>query len=122
MTTNDLLEYFEDNEEEFIEVIEELDDYNGYLADDRYYDMDEFDYILSDKSPSTIVEMLSDDFNICDEYFRFGMYGLESADFKDYSEYLEYWFIDEIIKLRDHLCLSEEVEAIIDSIDDEEAA
>ena len=121
MTTNDLLEYFEDNEEEFIEVIEELDDYNGYLADDRYYDMDEFDYILSDKSPSTIVEMLSDDFNICDEYFRFGMYGLESADYRDYSEYMEYWFIDEIIKLRDHLCLSEEVEAIIDSIDDEAA-
>lgn len=34
--------YFEENEEEYNEVIEDLDSYNGYLGDDRYYNM----YIL----------------------------------------------------------------------------
>lgn len=36
-----VLEYFQDNEDEFIDAIEELDSYNGYLGDDRYYSMDE---------------------------------------------------------------------------------
>ena len=33
--------YFEENEDDFISVIEDLDSYNGYLGDDRYYCMDE---------------------------------------------------------------------------------
>lgn len=35
--------YFEENEEIFNACIEELDSYNGYLGDDRYYPMDELD-------------------------------------------------------------------------------
>ena len=36
-----VLEYFKENEDEFNDIIEDLDNYNGYLGDDRYYEMDE---------------------------------------------------------------------------------
>lgn len=45
MPNNDLrdalMSYFEENEDDFNDSIEELDSYNGYLGDDRYYSMDE---------------------------------------------------------------------------------
>ena len=47
--------YFEDNTEEFNETIEELDSWNGYLGDDRYYYMDELaDFYLPAFTVSTI--------------------------------------------------------------------
>lgn len=36
-----VIEYFKDNEEEYIRTIETLDGYNGYLGDDRYYEMED---------------------------------------------------------------------------------
>ena len=39
--TKEIIEYFKNNEEIFNECIEELDNYNGYLGDNRYYFMDE---------------------------------------------------------------------------------
>lgn len=46
---NQVLDYFKDNEDEFIDAIEELDNYNGYLGDDRYFSMDDLaeNYISS---------------------------------------------------------------------------
>ena len=38
--------HFAENEDEFNVSIEELDSYNGYLGDDRYYSMDDL-YELS---------------------------------------------------------------------------
>ena len=35
-----IVEYFKENESVFNDCIEELDSYNGYLGDDRYYSMD----------------------------------------------------------------------------------
>lgn len=37
----DILTYFEENEDTFTACLEELDSYNGYLGDDRYFDMEE---------------------------------------------------------------------------------
>lgn len=43
----ELKDLFEDNTELFNEAIEELDSYNGYLGDDRYYYMEEIDELFS---------------------------------------------------------------------------
>lgn len=37
----DILAYYKENENAFINSVEELSDYNGYLGDDRWEDMDE---------------------------------------------------------------------------------
>lgn len=39
--TADIIAFFKGNEDIFNEAIEELDAYNGYLGDDRYFTMDE---------------------------------------------------------------------------------
>lgn len=33
---NDILGYLRDNEDDFVELMEELDSWNGYLGDDRW--------------------------------------------------------------------------------------
>lgn len=71
-------------------------DANSYM-EDYIYSMSEFDDLLSCKTPTQILESVSSDFSINDEYFRDTMYGLESGnsiedlmqvDFDDLAEYL----------------------------------
>jgi len=136
MKRTELLNFFADpaNEELFIETIEELDSYNGYLGDDRYYDMymiDEFAlgsntsevleraYFGYDEDTST--ENSKTEFNPMRDYFRFNGYGnLVSADYKDYSDKLDEWFIDDLIDNAYRLCLDEKVEEFIYKIQQSE--
>lgn len=39
-TIKKIIAYFEENESVFNDCIEELDSWNGYLGDDRYYEME----------------------------------------------------------------------------------
>ena len=39
-TIEKIIEYFNDNPDQFNACIEELDSYNGYLNDSRYYEME----------------------------------------------------------------------------------
>ena len=41
--TREIIEYFKNNEDIFNDCMEELDSYNGYLGDNRYYLMDELE-------------------------------------------------------------------------------
>lgn len=117
--------YFEANEEEFITVIEELDGYNGYLGDDRYYNMDELDEMLYGLTPSEVLARTfyggDDDtkdangnrgeFNPNREYFYYNGYGnLVSTDYKDYSCHLDNYFVDELI---DNACYLYEIPAAV---------
>jgi hypothetical protein len=122
MDKMDVLNWLEDNEDEFNDAIEELDSWNGYLGDDRWYEMSEFDELMCHLSPSDIVASLDDSFNINDWYFRYGVYGVESADYKDYSDYLGEGFVDDLVENKDHLCLDKELEEMLDKLadDDEE--
>jgi hypothetical protein len=106
--------YFEANEEEFITVIEELDSYNGYLGDDRYYNMDELDEMLYGLTPSEVLARTfyggDDDtkdanghrgeFNPNREYFYYNGYGnLVSTDYKDnYNYHLDNYFVENLIE------------------------
>ena len=51
----ELKDLFEEDNTLFNETIEELDSYNGYLGDDRYYFMEEIDELLSDYNATDIL-------------------------------------------------------------------
>ena len=130
--------YFEENEEDFNEVIEALDSYDGYLGDDRYYYMDELDELFSNMKPSEVLqrtfyghdadtwhtdshgEKEYGEFNPNREYFTFNGYGnLVSADYKDYSAHLDNYFVEDLIENADNLYeIPEEVQEIIDNIEE----
>ena len=99
-----IIEYFEENESVFESCIEELDSYNGYLGDDRYYCMEELADLYAGADPIEILQRAfygydsetwhTDShgekeygaFNPNRDYFTFNGYGnLVSADYKDYS-------------------------------------
>lgn len=124
-------EYFENNEEEFDEAIEELDSYNGYLGDDRYYYMEELDEFYHGTAPSELLMLVyyghdeesgeSSEFCPNREYFRYNGYGnLVSADYKDYSDHLDDYFVEEYIdNIADMWNIPSEVQEIIDAIEEE---
>lgn len=111
-TAEKIIIYFKEHEELFNDCIEELDSYNGYLGDDRYYCMDELDELYDSTEPSEILcrayygrdddtyttdesgNKTYGEFNPNREYFYFNGYGnLVSSDYKDYSKHLDDWTI-----------------------------
>ena len=114
---NKIIEWFENNEEVFNECIEELDSWNGYLGDDRYYPMDELNEHLNGQDPIYILERafyghdddswITDEhgrkehreFNPNREYFYYNGYGnLVSTNYKDYSDKLDHFFVETLAK------------------------
>lgn len=112
-TTEKIIIYFKEHEELFNDCIEELDSYNGYLGDGRYYCMYELDELYNSTEPIEILRRAyygyDDDtyttdasgnktfgeFNPNREYFYFNGYGnLVSSDYKDYSAHLDEWAIE----------------------------
>lgn len=127
--TADIIEYFKNNEDIFNDCMEELDSYNGYLSDDRYYSMDELDELHNGIEPSELLrraffgydeETCTTDrdgyktygaFNPNRDYFRYNGYGnLVSADYKDYTVMLDKYAVESMSENR----------CYIDSIDDNE--
>lgn len=127
--TADIIEFFENNEDIYNEAIEELDGYNGYLGDDRYFSMDELDELHNGTEPSELLrraffgydeETYTTDrdgnktygaFNPNRDYFRYNGYGnLVSADYKDYSGQLDKYAVESMSENRSY----------IDSIDNDE--
>ena len=122
-----IIEWFVQHEDVFNDCIEELDCYNGYLGDDRYYCMDELDELYCDCKPSEILARAfygydedsytvdqygrreHDSFNPNRDYFRFNGYGnLVSADYKDYSDHIDHWAVEKMSDYRNY----------VDTIDD----
>jgi hypothetical protein len=128
-----LMELFESNEELFNQTIEELDGYNGYLGDDRYYNMDMLSDFYSGTDPIELLNRayfgydsetwhtdssgnkIYGSFNPNREYFSYNGYGnLVSSDYKDYSIFLDDYFIDAVIDNQDHLYLDDEILKILE--------
>lgn len=132
-----LKELFEQDEELFNTTIEELDSYNGYLGDDRYYSMYELNEFFNGSEP---IEMLNrayfgrdddswhtdssgnkiyDSFNPNREHFTFNGYGnLVSSDYKDYTYLLDDYFIESLIENYLNLCLDDEIIKIIETFEE----
>ena len=119
---NKIIEFFNDNEEIFNSCIEELDGYNGFLGDDRYYDMDDLDEFYSDTKPLDLLYRVFygrdddtwtidahgdkhyDEFNPNRSYFYYNGYGnLVSSDYKDYSGRLDHYAVEEMSENRRYL-------------------
>ena len=136
----DIIEYFEENEDIFNECIEDLDSYNGYLADDRYYPMQDLDEILYGNDATTLLQRayfghdedswhvdssgnkIYDSFNPNREYFYFNGYGnFVSADYKDYSAFLDSYCIESMQKYRNNIYAiddNEDLSRLFDELDE----
>jgi hypothetical protein len=79
-------EILEDYDELFNNVCEDLDDWDGFLGDDRLYQMGELEDLYSGTSLIDFIELIEgNEFNVNDEYFYHDIYGLHSTDDKDYK-------------------------------------
>ena len=132
---NAIIEYFKENEETFNDCIEQLDGYNGYLGDDRYYEMEMLDEFYSDEKPleilyrvfygydeETSTENNHTEFNPNRDYFRYNGDGNPvSADYKDYSDHLDHWAVEEMAGNRvyiDAIDDDTELSALFDALDE----
>lgn len=140
-TIKKIIAYFEENDEIFNACIEELDSYNGYLNDDRYYSMDELDELYSGTEPLEILRRayygrdddtwttdasgnkIYGEFNPNREYFTFNGYGnLVSSDYKDYSAHLDHYAIEEMSDNRyyiDTIDDNDELSALFDELEED---
>lgn len=138
--TADIIAFFQEHEDIYNDAIEELDGYNGYLGDDRYFSMDELDELYSGTEPSEILlrayygydeETYTTDssgnktygeFNPNREYFRYNGYGnLVSADYKDYSGQLDNYAVESMSENRpyiDSIEHSDELAALFDELEE----
>lgn len=137
--TADIIEYFKNNEDVFNDCMEELDSYNGYLSDDRYYSMDELDELHNGTEPSELLrrafygydeETYTTDrdgnktygaFNPNRDYFRYNGYGnLVSADYKDYTGQLDKYAVESMSENRlyvDSIEQSDELATLFDELE-----
>lgn len=88
-----IAEVLDDDTDVFVDVCEELDNWNGFLGDARCYDMSEIDEFFS--KPSELLDKMSD-FDYTDEYFYFDVYGVTTASDK-YDVYSDAVSVDEVI-------------------------
>jgi hypothetical protein len=143
-TIEKIIEYFEQNEDTFTEAIEELDCYNGYLGDDRYYEMEMLTEFYSGSDPVELLqraffgrddenwyrkengEKVYGPFNPNRTYFYYNGYGnLVSANYKDYSGYLDAYAVEAMLENREYidpLKWDDELAALFDELEKENNA
>lgn len=121
-TIDKIIEYFNENENIFNQCIEELDSYNGYLNDNRCYEMEELNELYSGTEPLEILyrtfyghddetwtidnegNKTYGEFNPNRTYFYFNGYGnLVSCDYKNYSDFLDKYFVNELNENRQYI-------------------
>ena len=139
---NQIIKFFENNEEIFNSCAEELDGCNGFLGDDRYYCMEELDEFYRDVNPMDLLyrafyghdddtwttdargEKIYGEFNPNRMYFCYNGYGnLISSDYKDYSGRLDRYAVEEMSENRcyiDSIDEDEELSALFDALEEDE--
>lgn len=142
-TIKKIIEYFKENEDVFNSCIEELDCYNGYLNDNRYYLMDDLDEFYNGTEPLEILRRayyghdedtwttdasgnkIHGEFNPNRDYFTYNGYGnLVSTNYKDYSALLDEWAIEAMIENREYIDTiesDEELNALFDKAEQGES-
>ena len=139
--TTAIIEFFKENEEIFNDCIEELDDCNGYLGDDRYFSMVELDELHNGIEPSELLRRaffgydeeacITDKdgnktygaFNPNRDFYRYNVYGsLVSADYKDYSGLLDKYSVESMSKNRNYIDTIEYNEELAKLFDELEQA
>ena len=88
---SDIMAFLNDNDLALERCVEELDSVNGWLGDDRYYEMEEVNELLCTETHEKVLRMAfyghdvnGGAFNPNASYFYFNGYGnLVSANYKD---------------------------------------
>ena len=119
------IETLKDNDELFCRCIEELDSWNGYADGFRCYDMSELDDLFGSMPLSKFLDLLTNDFNIRDNYIVDTIYGLSSTDYREevYRDNVdESELLDNLIEQYDNIDIAwidtdfdELIKAIIDA-------
>jgi hypothetical protein len=139
--TNAIITYFENNDDTFNDCMEELDSYNGYLSDDRYYEMEWLNDLYHGTEPTEILyrafygydedTFTSDSsgnkiygtFNPNRDYFKFNGYGnLVSTNYKDYTGHLDSYAIESMSENRQYIDTIEDNEELTRLFDELEQA
>lgn len=134
---NEIIKLFTEDEEVFNNCIEDLDSYNGYLGDDRYYNMDELKEFYYNADVMDLInrvyygysedETYTDEhgqikhcqFNPNQDYFRYNGYGnLVSAWYKDYMVFLNEYFIDDLLQYRQEVYSIEDDARLVELLDE----
>ena len=132
-----IIEYLRENEEVLENTVEELDNYESYLNDSRYYCMEELNEIYASVSPVEILTRAfygyDEDTKIVDKwgreehgafnpnrnYFYFNGYGnLISTNYKDYSMFLDEYLVEELLENMSYLCLDNRLEEMLEELEE----
>lgn len=114
------LEMLENDGDLFVEMVDELDSWDGFADGYKVYNMCDLDELFYDCKVSEFLGKLADGFDLNDDYFADTIYGLESiADKEDY--YRDNFdcgeVLDNVISNYNHLYISDsEFEELIDAI------
>lgn len=125
-----ILNYLKENEEEFNQLIMDLNSWNGYLGENVYYDMEELNDFYCNTEPLEILRRAfygydedtstpdnHTEFNPNRNYFTFNVYGnLVSSDYIDYSAYCDKWFVVDMLNNLRHLSVSDELMELIEEV------
>ena len=85
----------EENDALFCDMVDALDDWNGFADGFRAWEIDLLDDFYSGVSATKLLNDLRwNDFDLRDDYFYFSIYGLESTDdkaalYRDHTDSLE---------------------------------
>lgn len=105
------------SDSDILDLMSDLDSWNGYLGDNRFFEMEMLPEFYSGKDLLEVLNrayyghdenFTNDAFNPNREYFSFNAYGnLVSADewfvIAEYKDLIDEYFIDEIVKERGNL-------------------
>lgn len=122
---NQALEELKNNDDLFVDMVNELDSWNGYADGFRAYDMSELDDLFYGCKLSEFLEKITSDFDLRDNYFVDTIYGLESCD--DIAEHYrdnvdEEELLDNIIDNENNIYFyDKDFEELIDNIIDAQA-
>ena len=114
------LELLQDDEI-FVEAVDELDSWNGFADGYRVFSMDELDELYYDcKATKLLNDICWGEFDLRDNYFADTIYGLVSLDdkaayYRDHTTPEEVF--DELKENYYHLSLNSDLEEIFDELD-----
>ena len=118
---NEAIEMIANDDDLLVDLVNELDSWDGFADTFRAYPMDEIDDICYGMKPSELIDKMTSDFCSTDDYFYFSIYGLESCDdvaelYRDNTTDEEVF--DRVLENKHHLYFyNSDFEELLDEID-----
>ena len=76
------IEELQNEDELFVEMVDEMDSWNGYADGFKCYPMEELDELNYGMKLSEFLNQVSKDFKLSDDWFYYSDWGIESTDDK----------------------------------------